>query len=352
MRLAHLIILQFATLIVAACAVAKNTSIVTPPKLPHISADLNEEQFAKQPVPRQPAALRNQLRDLGEGTIDARIEKLKIKVLRDLIFMEGGTFMMGDYGPLWSPDGVNYTSETDTKPVHKVSLSSYSISRYKTTNAEYDVYLDATGQSPEVKPTAPYRSVFNPADMKWDRAKNYCLWIGKLAGLPFDLPTEAQWEYAARSRGNFFIFGTDNGSLDFGRNVDDYHQVKPMNQAAGNINTAGGFWQPWNYPVGVFPPSPMGLYDVNADGFEWTNDWYAADYYKTSPGDDPKGPLTGTQKVARSTGLGEGPSGMNNVFRYSFDPDSKVNGPPGKPIISIANGVGVRCAVNLGHAVK
>jgi formylglycine-generating enzyme len=325
---------------------------VQPPKIPHISTEPSEEAVLKLPRKSQPAALHDQLAALSEGTLDERIAKLKAKALGDLVFMQGGTFMMGDFGSLWSPDGTNYAVEGDARPAHKVRLSSFSISRYKTTYSEYDVYLDATSQPREDSTLLPYRNAFVPAGMKWYQAKNYCQWLGKQTGVPFDLPTEAQWEYAARSRGQFFVFGTDNGHLDFGRNINAYKELKLIQPASDNVEKHGNHPQVSNYPVGMFPPSPMGLYDLTTDGREWTGDWYADDYYKHSPEVDPQGPSIGTLKVARSSEPGEGPLAMVVVMRYPIKPGTRTfTFKNGQRVTLDPISDGVRCVVNLDHPV-
>jgi formylglycine-generating enzyme required for sulfatase activity len=113
--------------------------------------------------------------------------------------------------------------------------------------------------------------------------------------LPFDLPTEAQWEYVARSRGQFFVWATDNGNIDYGRNVPAAGQIELLNSSKAR----------GPYPVGLFPANSLGLFDASHDGEEWVNDWYDENYYKASPKEDPQGPSTGTMKVARGWPVGD-----------------------------------------------
>ncbi|MGZ2749423.1 formylglycine-generating enzyme family protein [Burkholderia stagnalis] len=343
--------LPLTTLVLTWSAGAESTQDIQPPKLPHISRELSEGEAQKLPPLAQPAALHDTLTGLKEGTLDERIAKLRAKARGDLVFMRGGTFMMGDFGPLWSPDGLPYTIEKDTKPVHKVTLTSFNISRYKTTYSEYDVYLDATNQPHEDRKAVPRRNAFVPAGMTWYQAKDYCQWLGKQTGVPLDLPTEAQWEYAARNHGQFFIFGTDNGNVDWGRNVPDYRQLKQIRPSSENVDSWGKHAQVWDYPVGMFPPSPMGLYDLNSDRQEWTNDWYAEDYYKHSPEKDPPGPPDGKWKITRSAGTGSGPSGMNNVMRHRSDPEVAIDLITGEKEPSFPAWFAVRCVANVDHPV-
>ncbi|WP_049191966.1 formylglycine-generating enzyme family protein, partial [Serratia marcescens] len=109
------------------------------------------------------------------------------------------------------------------------------------------------------------------------------------SGKKIDLPTEAQWEYAARSRGQYLPFATDNGELEKGKNIPDEEQLDEYTDGLGIPI----------YPIGKYPPNPLGLYDMGLSGSEWVNDWYASDYYSHSPVKDPKGPSNGTKKVLR-----------------------------------------------------
>jgi formylglycine-generating enzyme len=326
---------------------------VKPPKLPHISEELDEDSAAALPALKQPQALAVQLDDLSKGSTDERIAKLRKKVLNDLVFVHGGSFMMGDFGEQRTPEGLPYTPESDNKPAHKVTLTSFSISKYKTTYAEFDVFTDATKTPKAGMETYPtyqakgrYRFPTIPVGTYWQPAKDYCRWLGKITGQPFDLPTEAQWEYAARSGGQFFIFATDNGSLDIGRNIDSPYQYKTLSPFG--MKVMGDL-----YPIGLFPPNPIGLFDMNHDGHEWVNDWYGADYYAHSPENNPSGPKTGTKRVLRSYGnLASLFPGLNMLrwghspVEYGKDPDTQKSGPGDNVEDS------VRCAVQQDHPVQ
>ncbi|MGO4416943.1 hypothetical protein AB4Z27_28655, partial [Cupriavidus sp. KB_39] len=142
---------------------------VQPPPQPIISEDPGEDA----PILHQPPALTAELLALTEGSIEERIAKLKRKVLKDLIRVEGGSFMMGDFGLGWTPEGLYYTSGIENKPPYKVTLTGYNLARFKTTYAEYDVFADATGRpraGMERRPGHPlppgfYRHPLIPAGM-------------------------------------------------------------------------------------------------------------------------------------------------------------------------------------------
>jgi len=100
----------------------------------------------------------------------------------------------------------------------------------------------------------------------WYEAKNFCTWLGEISGLPFELPSEAQWEYAARSGGKNILYPTDNGKLEFGRNIKVNRKDKGTSKY---------------YPVskvGLNPANPLGFHEMAANLPEWVNDWMYSKY--------------------------------------------------------------------------
>jgi len=225
--------------------------------------------------------------------IAGRIQGLLRKSVEDLIFVQGGSFKMGDFGQVHSADRLPYTGQSEALPLHEVELDGFSIGRYKVTYEDFDVYTDAKGL-PRIA-TARFDARYRlqpgvPAGVNWAEAKAYCRWVGEMTHLPFDLPTEAQWEYAARDRGKFVVWATSDGGFEVGKSVasdEQYEQFMPSVPS------------PSVHPNGRFPPSPLGLYDMGLSGFEWADDWFSPDYYSHSPRKNPRGPATGTEKVQR-----------------------------------------------------
>jgi len=138
-----------------------------------------------------------------------------------------------------------------------------------------------------------------PAHVDWYEAEKYCSWLGAVSGLPFSLPTEAQWEYAARSRGKFLAVATDDGTYKI---TDGFYNRDGSGGPQGiNISTTRDRKEfakalGWkvdsliSLPVDQYPPNPLGLYAMSDNGFEWVSDWYDPDYYRTSPVLNPQGP--------------------------------------------------------------
>jgi len=188
---------------------------------------------------------------------------------------------MGDWG---NEEGLPYDMEQDSKPLHKVTLDGFSMMAYKVTYEDFDTFTEAVGSTKvnlELSERRPGERVpRRPVTVNWHGAKAFCQWLGRLSGLPFDLPTEAQWEYAARSGGKRVLFATDNGEVDEGRNY-------PARWGSGHNATP---------VIGFFPPNPAGIFGMlDYMALEWVNDWYQPDYYKRSPVVNPPGPEAGAQ---------------------------------------------------------
>jgi formylglycine-generating enzyme required for sulfatase activity len=215
-----------------------------------------------------------------------RIADLVSKTRANLIAFDAGTFEMGDWGPEVNKGGLPFDGDFDSKPLHKVRLNAFAIGRFPVTYADFDVFTAAL-RFPRVNQSSrmqKYRKYNNPVGVTWQGAYDYCQWLGKVAGLSFALPSEAQWEYAARSGGRRARYPTDNGELEEGRNLPDYEQRM----------SAGGL-----VPVDGFPPNLAGIYYMSAGVVEWTNDWYDKDYYEHSPAENPRGPSGGAARVTR-----------------------------------------------------
>jgi sulfatase modifying factor 1 len=215
-----------------------------------------------------------------------RVQDLLAKVKPSLRLLNGGTFEMGDWG---TESGRPYDIDPYSRPVHKVTLDSFSMMAYKVTYDDFDVFTDATGNERiDMNPiSASDRAPRRPAGVSWYGAEAYCQWLGKVTNLPFSLPSEAQWEYAARSGGKRTLFATDNGKIDRGRNF-------PNKWQHGEI-------EPPLPDVGSFPPNSAGLYGMSENTGEWVNDWFDENYYKTSPQKNPYGPEKGLKKAKRGS---------------------------------------------------
>ena len=247
------------------------------------------QAWARQPVT---ADARTQVEALPDGNVRdpkpsaEQIANLLANSKKNMIRLPGATFEMGDWGSAVNKGGLPFDNNRDSKPLHKVTLDTFSMEKFPVTYAEFDIFTAVLGlpRINQEKVFESFRKKNNPAGVSWQGAKDYCLWIGKELGLPIDLPSEAQWEFAARSGGKRHLFPTDNGKFEPGRNVPSVSQ----REAAGGM-----------IAVGSFPPNSSGFYNFGAGIQEWTNDWYGENYYLISPILNPKGPSKGRARVVR-----------------------------------------------------
>jgi formylglycine-generating enzyme len=289
----------------------------------------------------------------ADSELQHHILDVAVKAIDNMVFIEGGSFMMGDFGmpcdmdvdinlAKWEPGASCMSSigsvETGANHLHKVTLSNYSLSKYETTYYDMNAYrlahklelIEARFNARRLKRATSVKN--------WQEAKDYCTWLRDLTKYPFDLPTEAQWEYAARNRGQNIYYATNDG------------EVRPKKRGR-YIKRADGStyykdWQPdeWNYPtpddyhndVDSWPSNPLGIYALSSGPKEWVNDWYSADYYLHSPEHDPQGPKTGTNKVQR------GGQGNRPVVTSRFIGEEKNDYYPS---------YGFRCALQLTKAL-
>lgn len=291
-----------------------NLKRVKPPANPRVfNEHMRPDEIAKLPIPEQLPKLTAALLDLEKGSIEERTVKLKAKTIADLVYVRGGSFMRGDFTKL-AGFGAVLTPNMDDKVVKEITLSDFWIGKYKITYAEFDVFTDATGRKRTgMEHDGKGRHPLIPAGAYWQEAKDYCQWLGKITGYPFDLPTEAQWEYAARSRGQFFATATDDGNWVYGRNTPKDAQGDKIAEKYADTSDR-------RYAVGLFPSNPLGLYDMAHMTWEWTNDWYAEDAYEKATTQDPIGPTTGAEKVIRSWSVGNGQIIGTNIWRKSSKP--------------------------------
>ena len=288
---------------------------------------------------------------------NVRLQQFIKEVKSQLVFVEGGEFLMGDFGEKYGREHLPYDGRQDSKPLHKVELTSYSISKFKVSNQQYQFYLKWNGiDAPRFEGSRKQKdweeraqTPDTPAHVNWYEASQYCLWLAKITKLPFLISTEAQWEYAARSRGQYLAAPTDDGTLHIegrkGINVTtSLDRINYARKEGTSLEESSPV--PGNYR----PPNPLGIYDMAGNGWEWVNDWYDPDYYKHSPEKDPQGPEKPVfkdyygyfTKVLRGQDRTNWWGGLTMV-RSSADPMSSQYPPSNKT---------VRCVVNSPQSIK
>jgi len=184
-----------------------------------------------------------------------------------IVFVKGGCFDMGD---TFGDGGL------DEKPVHRVCVNDFYMGRYVVTQEEWEAVM---GSNPSHFKNGGKYPVEN---VSWNDAQEFVARLRRLSGLKWRLPTEAEWEYAARSGGKKEKFaGTDKES-----NLDEY----AWHEGNSGMKT---------HPVGEKKPNGLGLYDMSGNVWEWVQDRYDRDYYRQSPADNPKGDPFGVNRIVR-----------------------------------------------------
>ncbi len=248
------------------------------------------------------------------------VQALKQRTLAQMVFVEGGTFMMGDVGYLDENGNQRYFAGGNALPVHEVTLTSYSMNALETTFGDYDTYTNYIGRALVYGDYREYYTAKHPAKgMNWYEAREYCQWLGEQIGYPMDLPTEAQWEFAARSRGLAVAYATNNGKDERGVNIRDPNKFD------------------FQMPVGSWPPNPLGMHDMTGSVNEWTVDlWHPyTEEAKVDPMyDDEETKKYAESRMSRGFGIIGATGGIKLYKRMLDDPENT------------GAGNGIRCVVN------
>lgn len=211
----------------------------------------------------------------------------------EMIYVQGGSFEMG------SDQG-----ERDEKPVHKVEVGDFWIARTETTVAQWKLFCMRTGRSMPNAPWFGFKDDHPMVNISWDDAVAYCYWLSETVNKKFRLPSEAEWEYAARGGGK------GNARLYSGNNVPD--------SVAWYGHHSDGTMK-----VATKPPNTLGLYDMSGNVWEWCADWYDEGYYDTTARLNPSGPSQGRFKTLRGGAWDIGARNTRNAYRNPLSPTSR-----------------------------
>jgi len=229
--------------------------------------------------------------DLGYGEIDEGCMAL----------IPAGCFNMGDAFAEGSPDEL---------PVHNVCITApFYLDYHQVTNEQYAACVSASACTPPSHTDSSTRASYygNPTysdfpviHVDWNQATAYCAWAGK------HLPTEAQWEYAARG-------GLSGKRYPWGDSISGTN---------ANYFDSGDPWDNDTSRVKYYAVNGFGLYDMVGNTYEWVNDWYSFTYYSTRPNPDnnPTGPASGTERVNRGGSWSFGTGYMRVALRSSYQP--------------------------------
>jgi formylglycine-generating enzyme required for sulfatase activity len=209
-----------------------------------------------------------------------------------MVFVKGGTFQMSD---------VFGDGNSNEKPVHEVYVDDFYIGKYPVTQKEWEAIM---GNNP-----SHFKGENLPVDfVSWEDVQEFIKRLNAKSGINYRLPTEAEWEYAARSGGKAEKWaGTNNES-----ELKDYAWY--YKNSDNEI-----------HPVGQKKPNGLGLYDMSGNVWEWVQDWYDEDYYKNSPKDNPKGPSSGQHRVLRGGSWYDFARYIRTANRFRVYPDFRIN---------------------------
>ena len=211
----------------------------------------------------------------------------------EMVYVEGGSFDMGATSEQGS-DAYDWE-----KPVHRVTLSDYYIGKCEVTQ---ELWEEVMGSNP-----SNFRGAQNPVEsVSWNDCQNFIKKLNSLTGRTFRLPTEAEWEYAARG-GNQSSHYKYSGSGNIG-NVAWYY------------NNSGSS----THAVGTKSPNELGIYDMSGNVWEWCSDWYGG--YSAGAQTNPQGPSSGSYRVLRGGGWYYNARYCRVSLRCRNDPDSSNSG--------------------------
>ena len=208
------------------------------------------------------------------------------------------------------PEGwfsMGYASgRDDEKPAHRVWVDAFELAAYQTTNADYACFLESTRHPKPLTWDDPnFHHPQQPVvSVSWFDAVAYCEWMSRMSGQMYRLPTEAEWERAARGGAENLLYPWGNCEPE---EVPNYSQR----------------WKTGPEPVRLFSPNSYGLFNLGDNVHEWCSDWYDAAYYAVSPERNPQGPSAGTRRASRGGSWRHHIKVTRTAARSSIPPEFK-----------------------------
>jgi formylglycine-generating enzyme required for sulfatase activity len=210
----------------------------------------------------------------------------------EFVSVKGGCYQMG-----------STTGGTDEKPVHQVCLSDFHMGKYEVTQGQWEKMM---GSNPShFKQCGPECPV---EDVSWNDAQEFIKKLNSGSGKQYRLPTEAEWEYAARSGGKDEKWAGTSDETSLGKYAW-YEKNSGQTTHKAGLKKANG----------------LGLHDMSGNVWEWCQDWYSDSYYDDSQKDNPTGPDNGEQRVLRGGSWLYNDNDARAASRSRCDPGSRYN---------------------------
>lgn len=240
----------------------------------------------------KPAPRRNSTHHSSSTSSTVSLSAELNKLINNMVYVSNGTFTMGGT----SEQGSD--AYDDEKPTHNVTLSSYYICKYEVTQALWRAVM---GSNP-----SNFKGDNLPVEcVSWNDCQTFINRLNSYTGRNFRLPTEAEWEFAARG-GNYSRHYKYSGSNYIG-------DVAWYDDNSGNRT----------HPVGTKQPNELGLYDMSGNVYEWCSDWYGS--YSSYSQSDPTGPNSGSYRVERGGGWSYYARFCRSSIRYVYAPGNSCN---------------------------
>ncbi|MBU1567034.1 MAG: SUMF1/EgtB/PvdO family nonheme iron enzyme [Proteobacteria bacterium] len=222
----------------------------------------------------------------------------------EFVLVPGGCFQMGDtFG-----DGSD-----EEKPVHEVCVDGFYMGKYEVTQGQYQV---VTGNNPS---NFKQGNNYPVEKVNWNDAQSFIRLLNGKGSGKYRLPTEAEWEFAAREGGKRVRFGTGKDTIGPDEaNFDGSVRYKKTYSRTGNYRAK-------TVAVGSFQPNSLGLYDMSGNVWEWCGDWFDSGYYGKSPRNNPEGAPSGSYRVNRGGSCSSNPWYVRTAYRLKYLPDYANN---------------------------
>ena len=226
-----------------------------------------------------------------------------------MVSIPAGSFTMGCK---LGRDDVNGGCSDDEKPAHIVNLPAFQIGKYEVTFDEWD-RCEAAGVCPHAEDMGWGRGQRPVINVSWnDITQKYLPWLNQQTGKRYRLPTEAEWEYAAR--------GGKESAYPWGNQASHAFANYGTDECCEGLASGKDQWI-YTSPVGSFAANPYGLHDTAGKVWELVQDWYGSDYYRSSPASAPQGPSSGTYRVLRGGSWFSIAQLARSAYRDDFTPD-------------------------------